>query len=168
MSYTIETMTPSDWDRVREIYQQGILTGQATFETTPPASWTQWDSGHLPHPRIVARRGDEIVGWAALSRVSARAVYAGVAEVSVYVAEQERGKGLGALLLSALIEASEGAGIWTLQASIFPENDASRKLHLRAGFREVGRRERIARHHGVWRDTLLLERRSPGIGTEAG
>ena len=154
----IEAMTAADWPAVKRIYEQGIATRQATFETTSP-DWPAWDGKHLGEPRLVAR-DPEVVGWAALSRVSAREVYRGVCEVSVYVDEGARGRGAGSLLLDGLVKASEQAGIWTLQASIFPENEASLRLHQRHGFRVVGGREKIAQHHGVWRDTLLLERRS--------
>ncbi|HEX8694489.1 MAG TPA: GNAT family N-acetyltransferase [Longimicrobium sp.] len=159
----IEEMTAEDWPRVREIYLEGIATGQATFETEAPP-WERWDAGHLPRPRLVARDGAEVAGWAALSPVSARAVYAGVAEVSVYVAASHRGRGVGRQLLERLVEGSEAAGIWTLQASIFPENVASIALHAAFGFRVVGVRRRIARHHGAWRDTVILERRSTVVG----
>jgi L-amino acid N-acyltransferase YncA len=164
----IDTMHPEDWPAVRAIYLEGIATGQATFETEAPP-WEEWDAKHLATPRLVAREAgggqailpvDSIAGWAALSRVSARAVYRGVAEVSVYVAAAFRGRGVGHQLLAGLVSGSEEAGIWTLQASIFPENEASVALHLRHGFRIVGRRERIACQNGVWRDTVLLERRS--------
>lgn len=165
MEINIETMTPTDWPRVREIYLEGIDTGNATFELKAP-DWDEWDAGHLKQPRLVARDGDSIVGWAALTPVSGRCVYGGVAEVSVYVAENGRGKGLGKRLLKALVDASEANGIWTLQAGIFPENTASIELHLRNGFREVGRRERIGKMKGVWRDTVLLERRSKIVGVE--
>jgi L-amino acid N-acyltransferase YncA len=154
----IEAMIPADWDRVRAIYEQGIASRQATFETVAP-DWATWDAKYLGEPRLVVRDPD-VVGWAALSRVSAREVYRGVCEVSVYVDENARGRGIGRILLDGLVKASEEAGIWTLQAGIFPENEASVNLHLRHGFRVVGRREKIAQHHGVWRDTLLLERRS--------
>ncbi|MEP6850762.1 MAG: N-acetyltransferase family protein [Acidobacteriota bacterium] len=162
MEINIETMGPSDWRRVREIYLEGIATGNATFEQTAP-DWEEWDSGHLKQPRLVARDAEDVIGWAALSAVSGRCVYGGVAEVSVYVAENGRGKGLGNGLLRALIDASEATGIWTLQAGIFPENTASIGLHLRNGFREVGHRERIGKMNGVWRDTVLLERRSKTV-----
>ena len=157
----IEAMMAADWDRVLAIYEQGIATRQATFETTAP-DWPTWDGKHLAEPRLVVR-DPEVVGWAAVSRVSAREVYRGVCEVSVYVDESARGRGVGRLLLDGLVKACEAAGIWTLQASIFPENEASVNLHLRHGFRVVGRREKIAQHHGVWRDTLLLERRSSAV-----
>lgn len=161
----IETMTATDWPAVRAVYEEGIATGQATFETTAP-EWEAWDAAHRPDCRLVARQGGHLIGWAALSPVSQRAVYRGVAEVSVYVTEAARGKGVGRTLLLALIEASEGAGIWTLQAAIFPENEVSVALHLSRGFRVVGRRERLGLHFGVWRDALLLELRSSRIGVE--
>jgi len=159
----IESMRAEDWTDVRNIYEEGIATGQATFETSVP-EWEQWDAGHLAICRLVARAGDDVVGWAALSPVSRRHVYRGVAEVSVYIAAQARGHGIGSRLLRAVIEASERAGIWTLQSSTFPENAASLALQQRHGFRIVGRRERIACHEGRWRDTLLLERRSTTAG----
>ena len=162
---TIETMCQDDWDKVRAIYLEGIATGLATFETQAP-TWEAWDAGHLPQPRLVARYGGHIIGWAALSRVSSRAVYAGVAEVSIYVIEKSRGQGVGSALLAALVTASEKAGIWTLQAGIFPENQASLALHKKHGFREVGRRERLGKLHGLWRDVILLERRSATIGVD--
>ena len=162
MAVGIRPLIAEDWQVVRSIYLDGIATGQATFETEAP-DWTNWNKAHLPAPRLVAIASEGIVGWAALSPVSARAVYAGVAEVSVYVSATMRGQGVGALLLGRLIEESEQAGIWMLQASIFPENEASRSLHRACGFREVGTRERIAKMNGVWRDTLLLERRSKAV-----
>ena len=156
-------LTATDWPAVRAIYEEGIATRQATFETAAP-DWALWDAARLPVGRLVARRGRMVIGWAALSAVSSRAVYRGVAEVSVYVAAAARRQGVGRLLLSALVEASEAAGIWTLQAGIFPENEASVALHLGCGFRVIGRRERVACHYGVWRDALLLERRSRSVG----
>ncbi len=159
----IDAMRGDDWDAVRAIYLDGIATGNATFETVAP-SWERWDGGHLDMCRFVAREGDRVLGWGALSRVSMREVYAGVAEVSIYVGRESRGRGIGRGLLGALVHGSEGAGIWMLQAGIFPENMASIELHTSAGFREVGRRERIGRLHGVWRDVLLLERRSRTVG----
>jgi phosphinothricin acetyltransferase len=165
MDFVIGSMRPQDWDFVRAIYLEGIATGQATFETEAP-DWERWDAGHLPQCRLVARNGDGVLGWAALSPVSRREVYAGVAEVSVYVEASARGLGVGGALMRALIEASELHGVWTLQSSIFPENHVSVALHLKHGFREVGRRERIARHHGVWRDTVVLERRSRVAGMD--
>ena len=155
----IDQLRASDWEPVRAIYLEGIRSGHSTFETEAP-SWERWDEGHLQVARLVMRDGETVVGWAALSPVSKRDVYLGVAELTVYVSENARGQGIGHALLEALIHASEQNGIWTLQASIFPENVASVQLHLRCGFREVGRRERIARLNGVWRDTLLFERRS--------
>lgn len=159
MSGVIDQMRASDWQQVRSIYLEGIRTGHSTFETEAP-SWEQWDQGHLEIARLVMRDGDKILGWAALSPVSKRHAYRGVAELTVYVSDNARGQGIGRALLEALIDESERNGIWTLQASIFPENTASIQLHLRCGFREVGRRERIAMLNGVWRDTLLFERRS--------
>jgi L-amino acid N-acyltransferase YncA len=155
----MDEMTPGDWEQVRAIYLEGVREGNSTFETDAP-SWEAWDDAHHKSPRLVMRAGDQVLGWAALSPVSKRRVYSGVAEVSVYVTGSARGKGIGRALLEALIKESERAGIWTLQASIFPENVASIELHLRCGFREVGKRERIAMLNGVWRDTILFERRA--------
>jgi L-amino acid N-acyltransferase YncA len=154
----IRAMQPHDWPAVREIYEQGIATRQATFETAAP-SWGEWDAGHFVDLRLVAEEDGEVIGWAALSPVSRRACYAGVAEDSVYVADGARGRGVGAALLDRLIAEADEAGFWTIQTSIFPENDASIALHTRCGFRVVGTRERIARLDGTWRDTVLLERR---------
>ena len=159
----IDAMQTGDWDAVRSIYLEGIATNNATFETDVP-DWEVWDSAHLSACRLVAREGGTVVGWAALSRVSARAVYAGVAEVSVYVASSIQGGGIGGALLRRLIAEAESEGIWTLQAGIFPENTASIKLHRRVGFREVGRREKIGKLKGAWRDVVLLERRSKVVG----
>jgi L-amino acid N-acyltransferase YncA len=156
---SIQPMQPEDWPAVRAIYLQGIATGNATFETTAP-DWETWNAGHLPHSRLVARDADAILGWAALSPYSRRQVYAGVAEVSLYVAENARGQGIGAALLAALVAESEANGIWTLQAGIFPENLASIALHTRFGFRIAGTRERIGCMNGQWRDVVLLERRA--------
>jgi phosphinothricin acetyltransferase len=165
MEVEIREMVAEDWERVRTIYLAGIATGQATFETESP-EWEQWDSAHLSTPRLIAISEGRIAGWAALSPVSARCVYAGVAEVSVYVNAGFRGRGVGSQLLEALVKESEQNGIWTLQASIFPENAASTLLHKSCGFREVGRRERIGKMSGVWRDTLLFERRSRLVGSD--
>lgn len=166
MVWKIERMGTEDWERVRAVYLEGMETGQATFETCAP-SWEDWDSSHLAFARLVARSGaNELAGWAALGLVSRRAVYAGVAEVSVYVGRDFRGAGAGRALLESLIGESEAGGVWTLQASIFPENVSSRALHAACGFREVGRRERIARLAGRWRDTILYERRSPRVGAD--
>ena len=161
---TIEPLSDHHWDTVRSIYLHGITTGKATFQQTAP-DWTEWDAGHLQTCRLVARSDQEIVGWAALSPVSSRAVYRGVAEVSIYVAEAVRGCGVGASLMARLIVESEAEGIWTLQAGIFPENTASIKLHTDAGFRIVGTRSRLGCMHGRWRDVVLLERRSLTAGT---
>ena len=162
--FMIEPMTSRDWHAVREIYLEGIRTGNATFETSAP-EWEKWDAGHLPSCRWVARTGNDLLGWAALSPVSGRCVYAGVAEVSVYVAERARGQGIGLKLLTSLVEASEQADIWTLQAGIFPENVASIEVHKRCGFRIVGTREKIGCMDGRWRDVVLMERRSSITGT---
>jgi phosphinothricin acetyltransferase len=159
----ITPMSEAHWAAVREIYAQGIATRNATFETALP-DWAEWDARHLSMCRLVALRGDEVVGWAALSAVSSREVYRGVAEVSVYVADGAQGKGIGSALLSALVAESERNGIWTLQAGILAENDASIHLHEKAGFRIVGCREKIGRLDGQWRDTVLMERRSTVVG----
>jgi len=156
-------MQPSDWPAVQAIYLEGIAAGNATFETESPG-WETWTSRHHLHSRLVARGEGRILGWAALSPVSARQVYAGVAEVSVYVAGAARGRGIGKALMAALVEASEANAIWTLQASIFPEKIASIRLHEAYGFRQIGRRERIAQLAGRWRDTVILERRSRRVG----
>jgi L-amino acid N-acyltransferase YncA len=164
MELAIRPMAEEDWPAVREIYRAGIATGNATFATELP-DWRQWDSSHRPNCRLVASCKNEILGWAALSAVSARQVYAGVAEVSIYVAASARGAGVGKRLLQALIQESEREGFWTLQAGIFPENIASVALHKSLGFREVGVREKIGKRGSRWRDTLLLERRSSIAGT---
>jgi phosphinothricin acetyltransferase len=163
MDYDITPMTPADWPAVRAIYLEGIATGDATFETEAP-SWEEWNAGHLPECRQVARRGEDVLGWVALSPVSGRCVYAGVAEVSVYVAERARGHGAGRALLDAVIAASEERGLWSLQAGVFPENSASIGLLKRCGFREVGVRERLGKMGDRWRDVVLLERRSGRVG----
>jgi phosphinothricin acetyltransferase len=155
----IRPFVPADWPAVERIYAQGIATRAATFETEPP-TWAQFDAGRLRDHRLVAVEDGAVVGWAAVAPTSTRECYAGVVEHSVYVAEEARGRGIGAALLEALVESAEAGGIWTIQSSIFPENAASVRLHERAGFRVVGRRERIARLDGVWRDTVLVERRS--------
>ncbi|HEY6045934.1 MAG TPA: GNAT family N-acetyltransferase [Pyrinomonadaceae bacterium] len=164
-SPVVEAMGPADWDAVVRIYREGIATGAATFETAVP-SWESWDAAHLPGARLVARESSAIVGWAALSPVSRRAAYAGVAEVSAYVATACRGRGVGRALLERLISESEAQGIWTLQAVVFSENAATLALHKGCGFREVGRRERISKLRGEWRDTILLERRSTEVGID--
>jgi L-amino acid N-acyltransferase YncA len=162
MNYRIAPLQPDDWPAVREIYAEGIATGNATFETELPA-WEKWDSGHRADCRLLARDDERVLGWAALSPISTRRVYAGVAEVSVYVAAAARGRGVGKALLKKLMEESEANGIWTLQAGIFPENTASIALHKSCGFHEVGVRRRIGKLGNTWRDVLLLERRSPKI-----
>lgn len=156
-------MRPEDWPAVRAIYLEGIATGNSTFEQSAP-DWQAWDQGHLPGCRLVARERNEVLGWTAVSPVSGRRVYSGVAEFSLYVAERARGRGIGTALLQALIEASERAGIWTLQSGIFPDNSASLELCRRCGFRVVGTRERIGRMDGRWRDVVLVERRSSVAG----
>lgn len=158
----IEPMTAAHAERVLAIYEAGIAEGDATFETSAPA-WEEFDSVRLPGHRFVALGADTVAGWVAVSQVSRRAVYAGVVEHSVYVDPAARGRGVGRLLLTRLIASTEAAGIWTIQSGVFPENTASLALHEAVGFRIVGRRERIARHHGRWRDDLLIERRSPLI-----
>jgi phosphinothricin acetyltransferase len=150
------------WEAVRRIYLEGIETRNATFETTAP-TWEAWDLSHLSGLRVVATRAEEVVGWAALSPVSDRCVYDGVAEESVYVAAAERGRGIGRLLLEALIRMSEEAGVWTIQTGIFPENTASIRLHESVGFRVLGIREKLGKLDGVWRDVAFLERRSPNV-----
>jgi len=157
-------MTATDWEQVRAIYLEGVREGNSTFETEAP-SWEAWDEAHHRSPRLVMRDGDRVLGWAALSPISKRRVYNGVAELTIYVTESARGKGIGRALLEALIDKSEQAGIWTLQASIFPENIASIRLQEACGFRIVGRRERIAQMDEVWRDTILTERRSSKAGS---
>jgi phosphinothricin acetyltransferase len=162
-SILIDKMLPEDWEEVREIYIEGMATGNATFQKQAP-TWAEWDMSHKPECRIVARFEGEILGWAALSPVSSRWVYNGVAEVSIYVSQRYRGKGIGNRLLNSLITTSEENGYWTLQSGIFPENISSMALHKKYGFREVGRRERIGKMDGIWRDTILLERRSKTVG----
>jgi L-amino acid N-acyltransferase YncA len=156
---TIEELQPEHWTGVARVYEEGIATGNATFETEVP-SWEAWDSSHLPEHRLVALRDGEVVGWAAVSPVSDRCVYGGVVENSVYVAENARGQGVGLRLLEELIASTEAAGIWTIQTGMFPENEGSVRLHERVGFEVVGRRKRLGKLHGEWRDVLLLERRS--------
>ncbi|TGE21506.1 N-acetyltransferase family protein [Hymenobacter aquaticus] len=159
-------LTAAHWEQVRAIYEQGLATGNATFQTEAP-TWPDWDRGHLAHSRLVATdAAGHVLGWAALSPVSGRCVYGGVGEVSVYVAAEARGRGVGQQLLRQLVAESEAQGMWTLQAGIFPENTASIRLHEAHGFRLVGRRERIGQLRGVWRDTVLLERRSPVVGAD--
>ncbi|MFC8898845.1 GNAT family N-acetyltransferase [Streptomyces cinereoruber] len=157
-------MRPEHADRVLEIYRLGIATGHATFETTAP-TWPEFDASRLPDHRLVAvDRTGEVVGWTAVTPVSDRCAYAGVVEHSVYVHPDARGRGVGLALLTALLASTDAAGVWTVQSGVFPENTASLVLHHRAGFRTVGVRERLGRHHGTWRDVILLERRSPVAG----
>jgi L-amino acid N-acyltransferase YncA len=160
---TIASMTPDHWEAVRSIYAEGITTGNATFETVLP-DWQKWHDGHLHSCRLIANNGNEVVGWAALSPVSSRCVYGGVAEVSVYVAERARGQKIGSQLLHLLVTASEQEGIWTLQAGILRENEISIKVHEQQGFRVVGIRERLGCLAGRWRDVVLMERRSNVVG----
>jgi|TARA_B100000809_G_scaffold258060_1_gene300654 phosphinothricin acetyltransferase len=159
----VEGIGAEDWEAVRKIYEEGIATGNATVETDAPP-WERCPSAHRKDCRLVAKDGGQVIGWAALSLVSSREAYSGVAEVSVYIAEQFRGTGVGKTLLNSLVLASESAGVWTLQASIFVENEASIALHSACGFRTVGTRERIGRLHCRWRDTVPMERRSDVIG----
>jgi len=165
MTLEIVEMHPADWDRVRAIYEGGIASGQSTFEVEAP-NWEKWDASHLAFGRLVARVDGRVVGWAALSPVSSRCCYAGVAEVSVYVDGECRGEGIGRQLLLAEIAESERRGIWTLQGGTFPENEASLRLQRACGFRVIGKRERVGQLHGVWRDTILTERRSPVVGVD--
>ena len=157
----VRDLRPGDWPEVSRIFAEGIATGDATFETEVP-SWEDWDVSHLAEHRLVAEREGRrrVLGWIALALASSRSCYAGVAEVSVYVGEDARGEGVGAALVAAVIESSERGGIWTLQTGVFPENQASLELCSRFGFRALGTQERIGRLHGVWRDVVLLERRS--------
>ncbi len=159
----IEPLLDSDWNAVRNIYEEGIDSGHATFETEVP-EWKTWDASHLAGCRFVARGEEGVLGWGALTPVSDRCTYDGGAEISVYVAASARGRGVGRALLDELVQASERDGIWTLQAGVFPENAASVALHRRCGFREVGLRERLGQMNGVWRDVLLMERRSEVAG----
>ena len=156
----VRAAVPSDWPAIARIYAEGIATGNATFETEPP-SWEAWDAAHLAEPRFVAEDTGEVVGWIAVSPVSSRPVYRGVVEHSVYVADTARGRGVGRMLVAALVEDAPRHGIWTIQTSVFAGNGATVALHESAGFRLVGRRERIAELRGEWRDTLLLELRLP-------
>ena len=154
----IRTLEPDDWPAVAEIYWDGMRDGLATFETEVP-SWEAWDAAHLPGHRVVAVEDERVLGWAALAPVSSRRCYRGVVENSIYVAEAARGRGVGRTLLENLVAGAKADGIWTIQCSLFPENRASVALHERCGFRIVGTRERIAKRDGIWRDTILLEKR---------
>ena len=159
----IVKMTVEQWPQVKAIYENGIATGQATFQTSAP-EWEEWDKAHVETCRLVAIDDDRVIGWAALTPVSGRCVYAGVGEVSVYIDECARGKGVGKELLKELIHVSELHNFWTLQAGIFPENIASIKIHQSNGFSIIGKREKIGQMNGVWRDTVLLEKRSTNVG----
>jgi phosphinothricin acetyltransferase len=159
----IRNFEQKDFNQVADIYKQGIDTGVATFQNEIP-DWESWDKSHLAIGRVAAFEGEEMSGWAALTPVSSRCVYAGVAEVSIYIASNFRGKGVGKLLMEHLIKASEEAGLWTLQSGIFPENIASISLHEKCGFRKIGYRERIGMKDGVWRDNVIMERRSKVVG----
>ncbi len=159
----IRNLKDSDADAVLKIYRQGLDSGEASFETEPP-DWATWNQKYHPFCRLAWEQDGQLQGWAALAPVSARSCYRGVAEVSIYVAGDHLGKGIGSRLMAGIIDASESNGIWSLYSSIFPENRATLSLHVRHGFREVGIRERIARHNGRWRDTLILERRSTRVG----
>ncbi|HEY4299456.1 MAG TPA: GNAT family N-acetyltransferase [Candidatus Didemnitutus sp.] len=164
MPLRIEPLVEGDWPAARAIYLEGLATGVGSFETTAP-SWEQWNAARLPHSRLAAFE-DGLVGWAALSAVSARVCYAGVAEVGLYVAAAARGRGVGTALLEALVASAESHGLWTLQGVTIAANAASVALQTRCGFRLVGRRERIARRDGIWHDTVLMERRSRTIGMD--
>jgi L-amino acid N-acyltransferase YncA len=170
MKYLIDIMKPEDWDQVRAIYLEGIGTGNSTFEADA-ADWKKWDSVHLREHRLVVKDRDTVLAWAALSPVSSRCAYAGVAELSLYVAAGQRGKGIGTILLKAIIDSTEKAGLWTLQGGIFPENTSSLRLVRKHGFKEIGRREKIGKmtygdFAGTWRDVILVERRSTVAGID--
>lgn len=166
MDYKIEEMTQEDWEGVAKIYLEGIKTGKATFQSEIP-SYEVWNNGHIKTCRLVARKGNKVLGWGALSATSSRCVYAGVAEVSIYIGEENRGKGIGRTLLKALVKMSEENGFWTLQSGIIKENTASIELHKSCGFREIGIRERVAKmNNGAWHDVVLMERRSDVVGID--
>lgn len=165
-NYIIDTMKEEDWKQVSDIYLEGIKTGIATFQSDIP-TWEEWDKGHCTRCRFVARSGDIILGWVALSPVSSRCVYAGVAEVSIYINQKYRGMGIGTVLLNHLIQQSEGEGYWTLQSGIIKENISSRMLHKKCGFREIGYRERPGKmENGTWHDVVLMEYRSKLVGID--
>ena len=163
MKVIIDNMKAGDWKDVRAIYIEGIATKNATFEQNAP-NWEDWNRNHLSIGRFVARENNQIIGWAALSPISKRSVYSGVVEVSIYISDHAKGRGVGKRLLNRLVEASEKAGIWTLQGGIFPENEASIAIHKACGFRIVGVRERVGKMDGVWRNVVLMERRSKNVG----
>jgi L-amino acid N-acyltransferase YncA len=162
--FMIEPLLPEHWNAVKTIYENGIATGNATFQTTAPGTWEQWDRGHTAHSRFVAKADNKVAGWVALSPTSGRDCYKGVCELSIYVDNDYHGKGIGSILMHAVIESSEAAGVWCLYSSTFPENKASIALQKKFGFRVIGYREKIAQQNGVWRDTVLLERRSTMVG----
>ena len=165
MMATLKTreMQSSDWNAVAKIYAEGIATGYATFEKNIP-TYESWNNAHLPICRLVAVKNSNVMGWAALSPVSSRCAYGGVAEVSIYVSEKYKGHGVGSMLINKLISQSEDKGFWTLQSGIFPENESSIALHKKAGFRYIGRREKVGQLNGIWKDNLLFERRSKSVG----
>lgn len=166
MDYKIEKMNQEDWEKVSKIYLEGINTGKATFQTEVP-TWESWNSSHISSCRLVARLGDKVLGWGALSPTSSRCVYAGVAEVSVYIGEEYRGKGVGTAILNNLVKLSEENGFWTLQSGIIEENSASIELHKKCGFREIGVRKKLGKmSNGVWHDVILMERRSNIVGID--
>lgn len=166
MDYKIDEMMNSDWKQVSKIYLEGIKTGKATFQTEVP-TYEDWNNGHIKSCRVVARLGNDILGWGALSPTSSRCVYQGVAEVSIYIGENHRGKGLGEILLKSLIKSSEDNGFWTLQSGIIRENISSIKLHEKCGFRKIGIREKVAKiNNGKWHDVIFMERRSKIVGLE--
>jgi len=165
LSMQIREMSKTDWQAVAAIYADGIATGFATFETNVP-TYNVWDEAHMKTCRLVCVVGEKVLGWAALSAVSSRCVYGGVAEVSVYISKNSRGSGAGKLLMDHLIEQSEAEGVWTLQSGIFPENEGSIQLHEKIGFRFIGKREHIGKLDGVWKDNLLFERRSKTVGID--
>ena len=160
----IEPLSPEHWEAVKRIYENGIATGDATFQTAAPATWELWDNGHITHSRFVAKSDNKVIGWVALSPTSARDCYRGVCELSIYIDDDYRGKGIAKLLMQAVVQSSEANGVWSLYSSTFPENKASIALQKKFGFREIGYREKIAQQNGVWRDTVLLERRSKVVG----
>ena len=170
MTISVRDMTPADWPDVERIYREGIATGNATFEASPP-SWEEFDDEKVANPRLVATEEGAVIGWAAAGRVSSRCVYEGVLEHSVYVAESARGHGIGRVLLDAFLRAAEAADVWTVQSGVFPENEPSLALHRELGFRTVGTRERVGKmgygpYAGAWRDVVMIERRSPSIGID--
>jgi L-amino acid N-acyltransferase YncA len=170
MEYVTDYMKPEDWQQVRSIYLEGIATGNSTFEAYAP-NWDKWDSAHLREHRLVVKERDTVLAWAALSPISSRFVYSGVAELSLYVAAGQRGKGIGSILIKAIIDSTEKAGLWTLQGGIFPENTSSLRLVRKHGFKKIGKREKIGKMTygdlaGTWRDVILVERRSTVAGVD--